>query len=561
MNANATAPVLRVRDLAVALPPGADRPRAVQHIDFDVAAGEIVCLLGESGSGKSIIAGAIMGLLPEHVAVCEGEMLLGDTALTALDARARRALRGAAMAMIFQEPMTALNPVMTCGAQLDELLVEHTDLDAVRRRAKILAMFESVRLPEPERMYASHPHQLSGGQRQRIMIAMALILEPRLLIADEPTTALDVTTQAEVLSLIRTLQRERGTAVLFITHDMGVVAEVADRVVVLEQGRQVETGSKHEVLQAPREAYTRMLLAAVPSMTPPERTAQVQAAPALSVRGLGKTYRSGGWWRATRETRAAHAVSFEVAPGETLGIVGESGSGKSTVARCITRLIDPSEGELRLRDVALHEGSRMALQAARKRIQIVFQDPYRSLDPRQRVGDAIIEGPLNFGLPRAQALERARELMTLVRLSPDMLARYPNEFSGGQRQRICIARALALEPEVLICDEAVSALDVSVQAQVLRLLEALQQRLRLAIVFITHDLRVAAQICDRVLVMQRGEVVEAGATARVFHAPEHPYTQRLLSSAPGRGFAFAGVDNVMPGAADPATPRRPQPSS
>lgn len=266
MNANATAPVLRVRDLAVALPPGADRPRAVQHIDFDVAAGEIVCLLGESGSGKSIIAGAIMGLLPEHVAVCEGEMLLGDTALTGLDARARRALRGAAMAMIFQEPMTALNPVMTCGAQLDELLVEHTDLDAARRRAKILAMFESVRLPEPERMYASHPHQLSGGQRQRIMIAMALILEPRLLIADEPTTALDVTIQKQIMTLLAQLRRDLNMGLILITHNLGIIRDVVDRVAVMFRGEIVETGPVDEILRNPQHAYTKALLACVPRM-------------------------------------------------------------------------------------------------------------------------------------------------------------------------------------------------------------------------------------------------------------------------------------------------------
>ncbi|MBL8309722.1 MAG: ABC transporter ATP-binding protein [Burkholderiales bacterium] len=535
------APVLSVRDLAVALPAGADRALAVEHISFDVGAGEIVCLLGESGSGKSVISFAVMGLLPDNVHVSAGEIRLGDTNLLSLTAAQLRELRGDEIAMIFQEPMTALNPVMTCGAQLDELLSEHTAFSAAERHAKTLAMFEAVKLPEPERIFASYPHQLSGGQRQRIMIAMALILEPKLLIADEPTTALDVTTQAEVLALIKTLQRERGTAVLFITHDMGVVAEIADRVVVLQQGKQVESGAKHEVLQSPREDYTRMLIAAVPPIDPPELHHHFADAPALSVQELCKTYSSGGWLQKRRETRAATLVSFDVRPGETVGIVGESGSGKSTVARCITRLIDPSQGEVHLRDVKLHAGSREALKAARKRIQIVFQDPYRSLDPRQRVGEAIIEGPVNFGVPREQALARARELMTLVRLSPDVLSRYPNEFSGGQRQRISIARALALDPEVLICDEAVSALDVSVQAQVLKLLEEIQAELNLAILFITHDLRVAAQICDRVLVMQHGIVVEQGTTRDVFRAPTHEYTRKLLASAPGRAFQFAAA--------------------
>jgi peptide/nickel transport system ATP-binding protein len=533
--------VLSIQNLLIALPSGADRAHAVENVSFDVNAGEIVCLLGESGSGKSIIAFSVMGLLPDNVRVSEGKIELVDTDLLTLSAAQLREKRGDDIAMIFQEPMTALNPVMSCGDQLDELLEEHTSLSASERRAKTLAMFDAVKLPEPERMYASYPHQLSGGQRQRIMIAMALILEPKLLIADEPTTALDVTTQAEVLALIKTLQRERGTAVLFITHDMGVVAEIADRVVVLQQGKLVEAGDKTQVLTAPRESYTQMLIAAVPPIEPPEQRQSHAGDPALQVKSLAKTYESGGWFQKKRVTEAAKRVSFEVRPGETVGIVGESGSGKSTVARCITRLIDPTAGEIFLREARLDRGSRDDLKLARKRIQIVFQDPYRSLDPRQRVGEAIIEGPLNFGMSRETAMQRARELMQLVRLSPDVLSRYPNEFSGGQRQRISVARALALEPEVLICDEAVSALDVSVQAQVLKLLEEIQSKLKLAIVFITHDLRVAAQICDRVLVMSKGEVVEQGATRDVFLSPSHAYTRALLASAPGRGFAFARV--------------------
>ncbi len=539
---SAATPVLSVRDLAISLPSGSDRSHAVEHISFDVRAGEIVCLLGESGSGKSVIAFSIMGLLPGNVRVSGGDLVLNGTALngaTGIDAAHLRAKRGTEMAMIFQEPMTALNPVMSCGEQLDELLAQHTSLPANARRAKVIAMFEAVKLPEPERIYASYPHQLSGGQRQRIMIAMALILEPKLLIADEPTTALDVTTQAEVLSLIKALQRERGTAVLFITHDMGVVAEIADRVVVLEQGKQVETGDTQTVLSAPREPYTQMLIASVPPIEPPVRASEFAGPPALRVESLCKTYLSGGWFQKRRETRAANLVSFDVRPGETVGIVGESGSGKSTVARCITRLIDPTKGTISLGEQALHLGSADELKLARKRIQIVFQDPYRSLDPRQRVGEAIIEGPLNFGVSRDAAMRRAKELMSLVRLSPEVLSRYPSEFSGGQRQRISIARALALDPEVLICDEAVSALDVSVQAQVLTLLEEIQARLKLAIVFITHDLRVAAQICDRVLVMSRGHVVEQGLTRDVFLSPQHEYTQALLASAPGRHFKFA----------------------
>ena len=533
-----SAPVLSVRDVTIALPTGADREHAVEHISFDVNAGEILCLLGESGSGKSVISFSVMGLLPDNVRVASGEIRLGDVNLLSLTPTQLREIRGDDVAMIFQEPMTALNPVMTCGDQLDELLAEHTELSTSERKAKTLAMFEAVKLPEPERIFSSYPHQLSGGQRQRIMIAMALILEPKLLIADEPTTALDVTTQAEVLTLIKTLQRERGTAVLFITHDMGVVAEIADRVVVLQHGKQVEAGTKNQVLREPREAYTQMLIASVPGIEPPAERQTHSGAAVLAIKGLGKTYSSGGWFQQKRETVAARDVNLALRPGETVGIVGESGSGKSTVARCITRLIDPTTGEMMLGGTQLDTVHRDSLKLARKRIQIIFQDPYRSLDPRQRVGEAIIEGPLNFGVSRDVAMARARELMSFVRLSPDVLSRYPNEFSGGQRQRISIARALALDPEVLICDEAVSALDVSVQAQVLKLLEEIQAKLNLSILFITHDLRVAAQICDRVIVMQKGLVVEEGATRDVFLSPQHAYTQRLLASAPGRGFEF-----------------------
>jgi len=400
--------VLSLRNVCVALPAGADRPFAAENISFDVNAGEIVCLLGESGSGKSVISFSVMGLLPDNVHVASGEILLDGINLLKLSPSQLRGIRGDEVAMIFQEPMTALNPVMTCGDQLDELLAEHTELGAGQRRARTLAMFEAVKLPEPERIFASYPHQLSGGQRQRIMIAMALILEPKLLIADEPTTALDVTTQAEVLSLIKTLQRERGTAVLFITHDMGVVAEIAHRVIVLQHGRQVEAGDKEQVLRHPREAYTQMLIASVPGIEPPAERQTHPGKAVLTVSELGKTYTSGGWFQKKRSTEAAKGVTLDLHPGETVGIVGESGSGKSTVARCITRLIDPTTGVMRLGDTPLDGVTRDSLKFARKRIQIVFQDPYRSLDPRQRVGDAIIEGPLNFGMSREAATARAR---------------------------------------------------------------------------------------------------------------------------------------------------------
>ncbi len=533
-------PVLDIRNLSVALPPGADRARAVEGVNLTVDRGEIVCLVGESGSGKSVIAHSVMGLLPSGIAATGGEIrLTGENLLSASEARLRE-LRCTRMSMIFQEPMTALNPVMRCGDQIDEVLATHTTLSERARRDKVLAMVGAVQLPDPARMIASFPHQLSGGQRQRIMIAMALVLEPALLIADEPTTALDVTTQAQILGLIRELQREHGTGVLFITHDFGVVAEIADRVAVLRGGELVEVGRTADVLGAPKHAYTRMLIAAVPSMVPRQR--EVIAAPVvLQTRGMSKSYVQRGWFgRARHVVDAAADVTLEVRKGETLGIVGESGSGKTTVARCIARLVEPTSGGIVIGDADFSTISRVQLRALRRQVQIVFQDPYRSLNPRRTVGQAIVEGPMNYGATKTAAWNRASKLMDLVSLDPASLDRFPHQFSGGQRQRICIARALAMEPDLLIADEAVSALDVSVQAQVLALLDDIRQRLNLAMLFITHDLRVAAKVCDRIAVMSAGRVVEYGTTADVFLRPQDDYTKALLAAAPGRGWDFAG---------------------
>jgi peptide/nickel transport system ATP-binding protein len=530
--------VLDIRGLTVRLPAGGDRANAVEDVSLSVKRGEIVCIVGESGSGKSVTAFTVMGLLPKGVLVpSAGEVLLeGEDVLKASPQRLRE-LRGTRMAMIFQEPMTALNPVLTIGDQVDEVLRIHTPLGPRERKAKVIEIMSSIRLPEPERLYDAYPHQISGGQRQRIMIAAALVLDPSLLIADEPTTALDVTTQAQILALIKDLQRRRGTGVLFITHDFGVVAEIADRVVVMQNGRVVEEGPREEVLRRPRQPYTRMLIAAVPSLDPEPREAKTGPV-AVETMGLTKVYGGGGFLRKGRTVRAAENVNLQVRRGETLGIVGESGSGKTTVARCVARLIEPSDGAIRLKDAEIAKLPERQLRPYRRRIQVVFQDPYRSLNPRRTVGASIIEGPTNFGLPEKDAVDRARSLLRLVGLSPDALDRYPHQFSGGQRQRIAIARALAMEPDVLIADEAVSALDVSVQAQVLDLIDDVKRRFDLAVLFITHDLRVAAQICDRIMVMEKGMVVEEGATQRVFKAPEHPYTRALLDAAPGRGFAF-----------------------
>jgi peptide/nickel transport system ATP-binding protein len=534
---SAGAPVVQIEGLSIALPRGADRRWAVEDVSLTVRSREILCLVGESGSGKSVTAHSVMGLLPKgQLEVVAGRALLeGEDLLRATDSRLRQ-LRCTRMSMIFQEPMTALNPVMPCGEQIDEVLRTHTDLPTGARTERILTMMRDVRLPDPELMLHAYPHQLSGGQRQRIMIAIALVLEPALLIADEPTTALDVTTQAQILQLIKDIQREHGTAVLFITHDFGVVAEIADRVAVMQWGRVVESGEAKQVLSRPQHAYTQMLIAAVPSLSPKHR--EGAAAPDVVLRTVDLTKVYGSGWFQRREVRAADRVNVEVRRGETLGIVGESGSGKTTVARCVARLIDPTAGEIWLETQEIGQLKARRLRPHRRRIQIVFQDPYRSLNPRRTVGASIVEGPMNYGLSRDAAYRRARSLMALVNLDPSALGRYPHQFSGGQRQRICIARALAMEPELLIADEAVSALDVSVQAQVLELLDDIRRRLNLAMLFITHDLRVAAQVCDTVAVMHQGRVVEYGPAGEVFAHPRHEYTKSLFAAAPGKCFDF-----------------------
>ena len=523
-----------VRDLRLALPLGGDRPNAVDGVSFDLLEGEILCLVGESGSGKSMCAHALMGLLPNAVTVAGGSIRLGDTDLLAQDAAGWRGTRGRRIAMVFQEPMTALNPLMRIGDQMAEMFEAHGLLTPRERRARAVALAREVGLPDPEGIVRAYPHQLSGGQRQRAMIAMALALEPAILVADEPTTALDVTTQAQILKLIRDLQRRRSMAVLFITHDFGVVADIADRVLVLRQGRVVEEGPAAALLGAPREAYTQALLAAVPAMNPPARPAP-EGPKTIDVAGLSKTYvTGGGLWRKPRTVPAARDVSFALRRGETLGLVGESGSGKSSVARLVMRLIEPDLGTVRLGDTDLTRLTGEPLRQARSRIQMVFQDPFASLNPRRTVGQIITDGPVAHGVSLTDARERAVRLLGLVGLDARALERFPHEFSGGQRQRIGIARALALEPEVLVADEAVSALDVSVQAQVLALLEDLKVRFGLSMLFITHDLRVAAQICDRIAVMRRGEIVELGSAADLFANPEHPYTRDLLAAVPGR---------------------------
>jgi peptide/nickel transport system ATP-binding protein len=533
----AHAPVLTLDRLSVRLPPGADRLHAVSEASLSIAAREILCVVGESGSGKSIMANAVMRLLPGGVALDGGRVLFEGRDLAQASGAEMRAVRGAGIAMVFQEPMTALNPLRTIGDQIGEMFAIHTSLSKREIKARVLALIDDVRIPDSSRAAGAYPHELSGGQRQRAMIAMALALDPKLLIADEPTTALDVTTQAQILNLIRELQQRHNTAVLFITHDFGVVAEIADRVAVMQRGVIVEQGEAQAVLHHPQHAYTRQLIAAVPPLTaPPPRP--ISDLPILTIDKVSKTYRSGGFLgRGTRVTDAVKDVLLSLPKGATLGIVGESGSGKSTLARCIIRLIDPDGGAIMLNGRDWAKMPRNEVRRETQHIQMVFQDPFASLNPRRKAEDAVAQGPITHGTPRAQALAEARELFALVGLDSASGKRLPHEFSGGQRQRIGLARALALKPEVLIADEAVSALDVSVQAQVLKLLADLRERLGLSIIFITHDLRVAAQICDLVAVMKDGEVVEHGRAGEVFNAPKHPYTRALLASIPGGDFS------------------------
>jgi len=531
-------PVLEIDNLAVQIVGDPTGRHVLENISFSISPGETLCVVGESGSGKSVTSLAVMGLLPSGaLRPTRGRILVeGEDVLAASPSRLRE-LRASKVAMIFQEPMTALNPVETVGEQIDEVLRIHSNLPKAARRAKILQMLEAVHMPDVERIYKSYPHQLSGGQRQRVVISMALILEPRILIADEPTTALDVTTQKQILSLISELQKKHNTAVLFITHDFGVVAEIADRIVVMNRGRVVEVGTRDDILARAQEPYTRMLVSSVPSLIPKPRTA-LKSDIVLDVKSLNKTYGGTGILGRGGAVPAAQDVSLKLRRGEIVGIVGESGSGKSTVARCVVRLQDPTSGSILVHGQDIAKASGRQLRPLRQRVQIVFQDPYRSMNPRMKVGDTIIEGLVNFGISRNEALNKGRELLRLVGLSDDALQRYPHQFSGGQRQRICIARALALEPDILVADEAVSALDVSVQAQVLQLLDEIRERVGVGVLFITHDLRVAAQICDTIVVMQKGRIVEAGPAAEVLTMPQQEYTRTLIDAAPGRDWDF-----------------------
>src|SRR5438132_1151956 len=552
--------VLAVRNLTTAFRVDGVWTTVVNGISFEIGPRETVAIVGESGSGKSVTALSIMGLLPAANSRVTGEIRLEGRELLKLPEEQMRNVRGNQISMIFQEPMTSLNPVLTLGFQIAEALIYHRSLDRTQAEAETLRILERVRIPSARSRLHEYPHRLSGGMRQRVMIAMALACKPKLLIADEPTTALDVTIQAEILELIKLLQDEEGMSVIFITHDMGVVAEIADRVVVMLKGHSVEQSPTSELFASPREPYTRALLAAVPRLgsmkgrPAPQRfaivdpvtgateivpdtasTAALTERPVLEVAHLVTRFdiRSGVLSRVSARVHAVEDISFSLHAGETLALVGESGCGKSTTGRSILRLVEPDSGTVLFEGQDVRALDRAGLRAARRRMQMIFQDPFASLNPRKTIGGAIAEPMIVHGLlSHADARDRVSELLRRVGLPPDMASRFPHEFSGGQRQRLCIARALALAPKLLVADEAVSALDVSIKAQVINLMMDLQADMGLAYLFISHDIAVVERVSHRVAVMYLCEIVEIGPRAAIMENPQHPYTKRLMAAVP-----------------------------
>ncbi|GGD33292.1 ABC transporter ATP-binding protein [Aureimonas glaciei] len=538
--------VLRVEHLTVSVGGSAAPKAVVSDLSFTLAPGETLCIAGESGSGKSMTALAIMGLLPKPAArIAGGAIRLGDTDLATLDERALRRIRGDRVAMIFQEPMTSLNPVLTIGRQLTEAIRAHRPVSSAEARKRAIATLEAVRIPDAAARLSQHPHELSGGMRQRVMIAMALALEPDVLIADEPTTALDVTVQAQVLGLLKELQQKFGTAIILITHDMGVVAEMADRVVVMRQGEVVEEGAVEALFSAPTHPYTQALLAAVPRMgfgdgrqataMAADQTVAASALPPVAMLNdltVRFDLTGGLFGRVQRQVHAVAGVSLEIAANETYSLVGESGCGKSTTAKALAGLV-PYAGDIVVGGRNMGGLDAKGRKAMRRDVQMIFQDPFASLDPRMTAGDLVAEPLVIHAIgDKAEQRERTAELFRRVGLSPDQMARYPHEFSGGQRQRICIARALALRPKLIVADESVSALDVSVQARVLELLRELQQEFGIAYLFISHDMAVVENISTHVAVMYLGQIVERGTRDQVFGDPRHAYTRRLIAAVP-----------------------------
>ena len=522
-----TAPLLSVRDLTISFGPF----EAARDVSFDIAPGETLALVGESGSGKSMTALSTLRLLPPS-AHLDGEILFEGDNLAGADDAILRAIRGNRVGMIFQEPMSSLNPVHTIGRQIAEVVILHQGLRRNAARARTLELLDAVGIPDPASRLDDYPHQLSGGQRQRVMIAMAIANDPKLLIADEPTTALDVTVQAQILDLLKSLQRQHGMAMLFITHDLSIVRRIADRVCVMTEGEIVESGPVETVFAAPRHAYTKHLLAAAPRGEP--LMPAPDAPTIIETRDLKVWFpvKRGLLRRTVGYIRAVDGVDLTIRKGETLGVVGESGSGKSSLGYAVLRLV-PSRGRIVVLGNEVQSRSWRALRPLRKHMQIVFQDPFGSLSPRMSVGEIVEEG-LRVHMPRLTPLERTEKVAAALRevgLDVETAGRYPHEFSGGQRQRIAIARALVLEPDFLVLDEPTSALDVSIQAQVIDLLRAVQQRRQLSYLFISHDLRVVRALAHRLIVMRNGQVVEHGLAADIFAAPREDYTRQLLSAA------------------------------
>lgn len=553
-----TVPVLSVENLRLSFGSAGDWTPILHGVSFEIAPKSTLAIVGESGSGKSVTALSVMRLLPGNSRV-EGDIRLNGRPLLDLPESRMRDVRGNEIAMIFQEPMTSLNPTMPAGMQISEVLTCHRAMNSREAKQESIRLLDRVRIPSARSRYNDYPHLLSGGMRQRVMIAMALACRPKLLIADEPTTALDVTVQAQILDLLRDLQEEDDLSILFITHDMGVVAEIADRTMVMLRGNMVEQGSTATIFGQPEHPYTRALIAAVPSVgsmnenRSPTRFPTVDAQTGLfvgsvdrpetvvedktilQVKNLSKRFdiRKGLLHRLTGRVHAIEDISFSIRPGETLALVGESGCGKSTTGRCIIGLSKPSGGSIEVNGRNVLEESDASRHELRHRMQMVFQDPYASLNPRMRIGESIAEPMIVHRQENRQtARMRVSELLENVGLTPDMRDRFPHEFSGGQRQRICIARALSTSPELIVADEAVSALDVSVKAQVVNLMMDLQEKMKLAFLFISHDMAVVERISHRVAVMYLGEIVEIGGRASIFTNPQHPYTKRLLSAVP-----------------------------
>jgi len=556
--------LLHIENLHIAFKNRTEETTAVSGIDLTLKKGESIGLVGESGSGKSLTALAIMGLLPKQALLRSGKIVFNNTNLLALSSKEMNLLRGQQIAMIFQEPMTSLNPVMRCGKQVAESILRHQKVSSKEAKAQVISLFKQVNLPRPEQIIRAYPHELSGGQKQRVMIAMAIANNPSLLIADEPTTALDVTVQKEILELLDHLRKTKGMSLVFISHDLGVVSRVADRVAVMYKGSIVEQGLCSDVFTHPQHPYTKGLLACRPPLdSRPEHlpviedflngTTELKSTkeiltrnpvdyqlkglkPALDVTNLTKSYpvERNLLGKVTREIKAVDEVSFQVYPGETLGLVGESGCGKSTLGRAILQLIQPDEGSILFEGNDLMHISRQALKATRRNLNIVFQDPYSSLNPRMSIGEAIMEPMKVHKLfkNRKERLTKAAELLERVGLTAQQMNRYPHEFSGGQRQRIVIARALALNPRFIICDEAVSALDVSVQAKVLNLLNELKREFGFTYIFISHDLSVVKYMSDRIMVMKEGKIIEIGNADEIYYHPQSEYTSKLISSLP-----------------------------